>query len=100
MKFDLNEIAALLHIHKEAMGHPQLKPLADQAMVQLHSFAKETAMQMAEQKKAEAEKAQAEAATRAEAEAGSDDGEDLAGHDGEPKPVPANAGSGGPVRRL
>jgi hypothetical protein len=91
MKFDLNEIAALLHIHKEAMGHPQLKPLADQAMVQLHAFASETAKDLSEQKKVEAEKAQAEAIARAEAE-------DLAGHDGEgtegedeSNPAPARA---------
>jgi hypothetical protein len=97
MKFDLNEIAALLHIHKEAMGHPQLKPLADQAMVQLHAFAAETAKDLTEQKKAEAEKAQAEAAAKAQFEADHEEVVD----EGDPEPkASASGGSGGPVRRL
>jgi len=43
MRHDLNEVAALLHIHEKAMGHPQLKPLADAAMKALEDMAEETA---------------------------------------------------------
>jgi hypothetical protein len=43
MKFDLNEIAALLHIHEKATGHPKLKPIADAAMKHLETMAEETA---------------------------------------------------------
>jgi hypothetical protein len=43
MRFDLNEVSALLHIHEKAMGHPKLKPLADAAMKHLEAMAEETA---------------------------------------------------------
>ncbi len=43
MKFDLNEVSALLHVHEKAMGHPKLKPIADQAMKALEQFAEESA---------------------------------------------------------
>ena len=43
MKFDLNEISALLHIHEKATGHPKLKPLADAAMKHLETMAEDTA---------------------------------------------------------
>jgi len=43
MRHDLNEVAALLHIHEKAMGHPRLKPLADAAMKALEDMAEETA---------------------------------------------------------
>jgi hypothetical protein len=62
MKFDLNEISALLHIHEKAMGHPKLKSIADAAMKHLETMADETA--------------RPEAMVESEAE-------DLAGHDGE-----------------
>lgn len=62
MKFDLNEVAALLHIHKESMGHPRLKPLADAAMKQLEDHAEETAKSLNAAKAAKAEE-EAEAAT-------------------------------------
>ncbi len=42
MKFDLNEISALLHIHEKAGGHPKLKPIADAAMKHLETMAEET----------------------------------------------------------
>jgi len=43
MRHDLNEVAALLHIHEKATGHPRLKPLADAAMKALEDMAEETA---------------------------------------------------------
>ena len=43
MRFDLNEVSSLLHIHEKAMGHPKLKPLADAAMKHLEALADETA---------------------------------------------------------
>ncbi len=43
MKFDLNEVSALLHVHEKAMGHPKLKPIADQAMKALEQFAEDSA---------------------------------------------------------
>src|SRR5882724_2019534 len=48
MRHDLNEVAALLHIHEKAMGHPRLKPLADAAMKALEDMAEETAKPQAE----------------------------------------------------
>ena len=41
MKYDLSEVAALLHVHEKATGHPRLKPLADAAMAQLEKYADE-----------------------------------------------------------
>lgn len=38
MKFNVSEIAALLHVHEKAMGHPKLKPIADQAMAELEAM--------------------------------------------------------------
>lgn len=65
MKFDLNEVAALLHIHKESMGHPKLKALADASMKHLEGLAEETGKSLeaekAEQAKKAAEEAQAQA---------------------------------------
>ncbi len=43
MRFDLNEVSSLLHIHEKATGHPKLKPLADAAMKHLETLAEETA---------------------------------------------------------
>lgn len=48
MRHDLNEVAALLHIHEKATGHPRLKPLADAAMKALEDMAEETAKPQAE----------------------------------------------------
>jgi hypothetical protein len=38
MKFDLEEVAALLHIHEKATGYPKLKPIADAAMKHLEEL--------------------------------------------------------------
>ena len=45
--FDLQEVAALLHIHEKALGHPKLKPLADAAQMQLEAVAEDTAKKLA-----------------------------------------------------
>ncbi len=42
MRFDLQEVAALLHIHEKAMGHPKLKAISDAAMKHLEEVAKAT----------------------------------------------------------
>jgi hypothetical protein len=56
MSFDLQEIAALLHIHEKAIGHPRLKPLSDAVMKHLESLADEEAQRNAPSKvEAEAE---------------------------------------------
>jgi hypothetical protein len=36
----LGHLAALFHIHTAALGHPKLKPIADEAMKQLEEHAK------------------------------------------------------------
>lgn len=41
MKFDIHQISMLLSIHKEAIGHPKLKAIADAAMLELESVAAE-----------------------------------------------------------
>jgi hypothetical protein len=43
MKFDIQEVAALLHIHEKASGHPRLKPLVDATMKHLEEIAEATA---------------------------------------------------------
>lgn len=61
MKFDLNEVAALLHIHKESMGHPKLKALADASMKHLEGLAEETGKAVEAEKAEQAKKAIEEA---------------------------------------
>lgn len=41
MRFNLTEVASLLHIHEKAMGHPKLKSIADAAMKHLESLAED-----------------------------------------------------------
>ena len=65
--FDLQEVAALLHIHEKALGHPKLKPLADAAQMQLEAVAEDTAKKLAAAKAEAAKKAEAEAAKNAAA---------------------------------
>lgn len=83
IKFDMEAVAALLHIHEKALGHPKLKPLADAAQKQLEVVAADTAKQLEVEKAEEAEAArQAEEAARQEAVA--DEGEDRLGEQSPP----------------
>jgi hypothetical protein len=64
MKFDLQEIAALLHIHEKALGHPRLKPLSDAVMKHLEGLADEEAQRTAPPKpEVEAEAVEDESTT-------------------------------------
>ena len=64
MSFDLQEIAALLHIHEKAVGHPRLKPLSDAVMKHLEGLADEEAQRNAPPKpEAEAEAVEDESTT-------------------------------------
>lgn len=64
--FDLQEVAALLHIHEKALGHPKLKPLADAAQKQLEAVAEDTAKKLAAEKAEAAKQAEALAVAQAE----------------------------------
>jgi len=57
MSFDLNAVAGLLHVVKETLGHPSLKPLHDNAMRQLQEHAAALAEEEAKLKDAKAKEA-------------------------------------------